>query len=237
MLAGNRESSARRGGPAVVGFLRGRLLSLLCVSSINHPQGSSSDMPRPALKPPRLLYLRSLLSPLLIGSILVFTLGSYFLLSNPAPAAQTTSKIGWQSWDTVEEARVKSPTPGGGATAGSEPGKGNGTTSASGDDAYIDGSLPLDVWDPLLPHRTGCGYWYDQMSSRCGELMSISRLVVTEISGELHGRRLGMMITHFWGDSGIAIGENPVKEIAGVVPYGPVWRWGPGRSRTKQWRM
>jgi hypothetical protein len=68
--------------------------------------------------------------------------------------------MGWQSWESVDEISL----PEGNGNAG--PSNTGGTEDALGDtdwwnvtatDKNIDyASLPLDIWNPLLPHKTGC---------------------------------------------------------------------------------
>ncbi len=69
--------------------------------------------------------------------------------------------MGWQSWESVDEKKPNVDTSTGGNT-----GSGSGSNTGSGDvdwwnvtttqDNVDYAGLPLDVWNPLLPHDTGC---------------------------------------------------------------------------------
>ena len=84
-----------------------------------------------------------------------------FVLYQPTRGPGDQQKLGWQSWATVSS----NPPTNGGVTIGN-PTQGNGSGSVpEGTDWWdvetpapeIDSSsLPLDVWDPLMPHDTGC---------------------------------------------------------------------------------
>jgi hypothetical protein len=98
---------------------------------------------------PKLVYLRSFLPPASTSLLLAFLLSSYFILVHPAPSVpHISSRLGWQSWEVVEVATKKVQVP----IANSS------TDGAEGDDGLAEGGevvLPLDSWDPLMPHSTG----------------------------------------------------------------------------------
>ncbi|EPT01283.1 hypothetical protein FOMPIDRAFT_1023369 [Fomitopsis schrenkii] len=106
-------------------------------------------------------FLRSIFSPLaaFVGFSCLLTF--LFVLYQPNVGPGAKQRVGWQSWETVTEVAVS------GASANGNAGSSNiGTPSqADGVDWWnvtaperptLDStSLPLDVWDPMLPHDTG----------------------------------------------------------------------------------
>lgn len=108
-------------------------------------------------------FLRSIFVPtaavIAFSSLLTFI----FVLYQPTPGPGSIQRLGWQSWDVIME-------PSGNSEDVSLD-VSNGAPSASNDqDSGVDwwnvtevntgaadlSSLPLDVWDPLMPHDTGC---------------------------------------------------------------------------------
>lgn len=93
-----------------------------------------------------------------------------FILYQPTPGPGALQRLGWQSWDIIvdgpvaaDHVNVETPqTAGDTSGAISDPGK---PSSSHGVDwwnvtnpttaQYDPVSLPLDVWDPLMPHDTG----------------------------------------------------------------------------------
>lgn len=83
-----------------------------------------------------------------------FLLSWVFVLYHHSPGPGSIQRMGWQSWESVDETSK--------STDLSIPD--NSTDSGvdwwnvtSADDSFDYTSLPLDVWNPLLPHITGCG--------------------------------------------------------------------------------
>lgn len=108
-------------------------------------------MRRPSPKVPRLLYVRSLLPPAGFYVFFFVLLSIWGILAHSAGQPGPAGRMGWQVNEAIQLYAPKSAADSGGSNGGS-----NGTAvfdELSGDG--IDGALPLDVWDPLLPHRTG----------------------------------------------------------------------------------
>ena len=86
-----------------------------------------------------------------------------FVLYQPTRGPGDLQKLGWQSWATVSS---KSATNGKVATDNTTTQDGDKTNSVPPGTDWWDvespepevesSSLPLDVWDPLMPHDTGC---------------------------------------------------------------------------------
>ncbi|TBU30138.1 Metallo-dependent phosphatase [Dichomitus squalens] len=107
-------------------------------------------------------FLRSIFVP--TASIIAFSclLTFIFVLYQPTPGPGSLQKLGWQSWDTVNDFTgqvsgsgrpaddLESPSSGSSVPEGVD--WWNVTTSS--DDLDV-ASLPLDVWDPLMQHDTG----------------------------------------------------------------------------------
>jgi hypothetical protein len=86
-----------------------------------------------------------------------------FVLYQPTRGPGDLQKLGWQSWATVSSKPITN----GGVTTGGTTAQGNDTGSTNipeGTDWWNveapepeieSSSLPLDVWDPLMPHDTG----------------------------------------------------------------------------------
>ncbi|KXN86602.1 putative inactive purple acid phosphatase 29 [Leucoagaricus sp. SymC.cos] len=92
-----------------------------------------------------------------------FLLTWIFILYQPTPGPGLIQRMGWQAWESVDE--TVSPSKGPSNTIPSE---GSSTGSDGGnpddvdwwnvtktDDTIDYAGLPLDVWNPLLPHNTG----------------------------------------------------------------------------------
>ena len=109
-------------------------------------------------------FLRSIFSPLAAFVAFSCLLTFLFVLYQPNAGPGAKQRVGWQSWEIVNEVPVSGASAGG--TAGS---------SIAGTPSQADGvdwwnvttperptldssSLPLDAWDPMLPHDTGCMY-------------------------------------------------------------------------------
>ena len=116
-------------------------------------------------------FIRSIFVPtsLVIGFSCLLTF--IFILYQPTPGPGAKQRLGWQSWDIVsddmgpvggidlESSTNSSSVPG----QINEPNNGNSgvdwwNVSAPQDpnEQFDAASLPLDVWDPLMPHDTGC---------------------------------------------------------------------------------
>ena len=91
-----------------------------------------------------------------------------FVLYQPTPGPGSLQKVGWQSWDVVKDgatgdAEALETTTGSGSTGTGSSGT-VGTVPPGVDwwnvsmnaDTMDTASLPLDVWDPLIQHDTGC---------------------------------------------------------------------------------
>ena len=86
-----------------------------------------------------------------------------FVLYQPTRGPGDLQKLGWQSWATVSP---KPATNGGVTTGNTTQGDNTGSNGVpEGTDWWNveapepeieSSSLPLDVWDPLMPHDTGC---------------------------------------------------------------------------------
>ncbi|KAI0342973.1 Metallo-dependent phosphatase [Trametopsis cervina] len=86
-----------------------------------------------------------------------------YVLNQPHPGPGAIQRLGWQSWEKISDGAAGTlSAPGSGASEDLE------VPGSSGDDKGVDwwnttapedsydfASLPLDVWDPLMPHDTG----------------------------------------------------------------------------------
>ena len=92
-----------------------------------------------------------------------------FILYQPTEGPGALQRLGWQAWDSVSNPATQSNTGTGAGSASenippeeqhdsSEPvHEGVDWWNVTTEDKEPDpGSLPLDVWNPLLPHDTGC---------------------------------------------------------------------------------
>lgn len=89
-----------------------------------------------------------------------------FVLYQPHPGPGAIQRLGWQSWDSVSDTvagSLSQPTTGGHGSEDIElPSSGANDESVdwwnttAPEETYDYASLPLDVWDPLMPHDTGC---------------------------------------------------------------------------------
>lgn len=120
-------------------------------SQPKQPDAPKLNMRPPPSKPsrlPRLLYLRSLVPPTIIYLVFLSTLAAYLLLVH----APLPGKSGRMSWQVDEGIQIFSL---------SAPEQVNETIGDGGEEededgwAEVDGALPLEGWDPLLPHKTG----------------------------------------------------------------------------------
>lgn len=88
-----------------------------------------------------------------------FLLTWIFILYQPTPGPGIIQRMGWQSWDSIDDkppnvdASTGNSNTGGSNTGGTDVDWWNVTTT---EDNVDYAGLPLDVWNPLLPHITGC---------------------------------------------------------------------------------
>ncbi len=112
-------------------------------------------------------FVRSIFIP--TASILAFSclLTFFFVLYQPTPGPGSVQKLGWQSWDIVNDFTGQMSSTGKPAEDAGSPS----TSTSSGSGSVPEGvdwwnvtsnsetvdtaSLPLDVWDPLMQHDTG----------------------------------------------------------------------------------
>ncbi|TCD62378.1 hypothetical protein EIP91_006960 [Steccherinum ochraceum] len=115
-------------------------------------------------------FLRAIFVPTaaIIGFSCILTF--IFVLYQPSHGPGAKQRLGWQAWDIISDRPVDSvdlgattntPPPSGDVA---EPGLGhvdsgvdwwNVSAPANPNDQFDAASLPLDVWDPLMPHDTG----------------------------------------------------------------------------------
>lgn len=94
-----------------------------------------------------------------------FLLTWVFILYQPTPGPGVIQRMGWQSWESVDERPLNI----GVSTGNNNTGTGKGSNTGGGAGGDVDwwnvtatednvdyAGLPLDVWNPLLPHNTGC---------------------------------------------------------------------------------
>jgi len=101
--------------------------------------------------------IRSVCVPVTTVVGFCFLLTWIFILYKPTPGPGIIQRMGWQAWESVD-VTVDSSTGGSNATPST------GDTSTGVDwwnvtttpDNIDYASFPLDVWNPLLPHNTGC---------------------------------------------------------------------------------
>ena len=114
-------------------------------------------------------FLRSIFVP--ATSIFVFSLllTFIFVLYQPTAGPGEIQRLGWQSWDIISDklttvnvpanASISIPPPSSTPPLGDVP-AGVDWWDVAAPETKIDyASLPLDVWDPLMPHDTGCQYF------------------------------------------------------------------------------
>lgn len=109
-------------------------------------------------------FLRAVFAP--VTTIFCFSclLTFIFILYQPHPGPGAIQRLGWQSWDIISDTQSASTsTAAGDGSEDLEIPPGNDSEvdwwniTGSGEDTTFDpASLPLDVWDPLMPHDTGC---------------------------------------------------------------------------------
>ena len=113
--------------------------------------------------------LRSMCAPITTGIGFSFLLTWIFILYQPSSGPGLIQRVGWQSWDSISLPPEGS-TATGGASTPNKPSGGNTDVEVpsgvdwwnvtdSQDTNFDSTSLPLDVWNPLLPHDTGCAYF------------------------------------------------------------------------------
>ena len=117
-------------------------------------------------------FIKSIFAPATTIFCFSVLLTFIFILYQPTPGPGALQRLGWQSWDiivegtttTADHVNVESPQPGGDASGvisnPETPSPSHdvdwwNVTSPTGTQ-YDPVSLPLDVWDPLMPHDTGC---------------------------------------------------------------------------------
>ncbi|KAI9064007.1 Metallo-dependent phosphatase [Trametes sanguinea] len=108
-------------------------------------------------------FIRSIFVP--TASIIAFSclLTYIFVLYQPTPGPGSVQRIGWQSWDIIQEYTGQaSGTASGSSEVLESPGVGGHVDGvdwwdvSTGAENNVDtASLPLDVWDPLMQHDTG----------------------------------------------------------------------------------
>ena len=113
-------------------------------------------------------FIRSILAPLTTVLAFSLLLTWIFILYQPTEGPGAIQRLGWQAWDTVTAPKTQTNTnTGSGTPPESEPGDSSTAPSPSHggvdwwnvttEDKQPDSStLPLDIWNPLLPHDTGC---------------------------------------------------------------------------------
>ena len=88
-----------------------------------------------------------------------------FVLYQPTRGPGNLQKLGWQSWASISpKPATGDPVTTGGTTT---PNNGNGVPQGTDwwdvetpDPEIESSSLPLDVWDPLMPYDTGCTWTF-----------------------------------------------------------------------------
>jgi hypothetical protein len=93
---------------------------------------------------------RSFLLPVSAIAALCFFLSIFLVLYQPVKGPDVIQRVGWQAWSLASPPDTNTP---------SEPSVPSGLDwwNVSTSDTTTDSaSLPLDVWNPLLPHDTGC---------------------------------------------------------------------------------
>lgn len=113
-------------------------------------------------------FLRSIFVP--TASVITFSclLVFFFVLYQPTPGPGSIQKLGWQSWEVVELYTGQSSGSGKTSEALGETNTGHGAGSVpegvdwwnvtTEPDLEDIASLPLDLWDPLMQHDTGCKF-------------------------------------------------------------------------------
>ena len=100
-------------------------------------------------------FLRSILVPVGVVTGFGLLLTWILILYQPIEGPGELQRMGWQAWDTVKDGTASPNTDASTEGSGSVP-QGvdwwNVTSEAKPDVQ----SLPLDKWNPLLPHVTGC---------------------------------------------------------------------------------
>ena len=128
-----------------------------------------AQAPRPAPSPAMAFslfrigrFLRSVFSPLAAFVVFSCLLTFLFVLYQPNAGPGAKQRVGWQSWEIINEVPVSgsSVNDNTGSTAIGTPSQADGVdwwNVTTPERPTLDSaSLPLDVWDPMLPHDTGC---------------------------------------------------------------------------------
>ncbi|PCH44068.1 Metallo-dependent phosphatase [Wolfiporia cocos MD-104 SS10] len=113
-----------------------------------------------------LRFLRSILSPAAVFVGFCCTLTFVFVLYQPNAGPGAKQRVGWQSWDVISETGASASLDDTSKNSGgvNTPVVGTPSQSDAADwwnvteqkSQTLDyASLPLDIWDPLLPHDTG----------------------------------------------------------------------------------
>ncbi|EGN95034.1 hypothetical protein SERLA73DRAFT_125374 [Serpula lacrymans var. lacrymans S7.3] len=100
-------------------------------------------------------FLRAIFAPmaLVIGFSCLLTF--IFILYQPTTGPGEIQRLGWQSWDVISMTDYEQLPTDSSSTPGQVSGVDWWNVSTSQDQTADGGSLPLDVWAPLLPHDTG----------------------------------------------------------------------------------
>lgn len=158
-------------------------------------------------------FLRSIFSPAatFIGFSCLLTF--YFLLYQPNAGPGAKQRVGWQAWEAVGETSVSGSNVNGSVDASTGAGTVGTPSQAEGTDWWnvtsqdtqnVDSaSLPLDVWDPLLPHDTGCEWFYNLLPvvSAPGEWDAVQRLPSRAMHHHRHVQRNGSLYVVYGYDS------------------------------------
>lgn len=114
-------------------------------------------------------YLRSFLLPIAAVGALVFLLSAFLVLYQPLQGPEHVQRVGWQSWSIISLYDNSMNHTGQGSGSVTEPQHGSDVdwwNVTQHPDAKLDGNnFPLDVWNPLLLHDTGC---------TCYDLLAVS---------------------------------------------------------------
>lgn len=146
-------------------------VSLLLVDAVWHCTGLFQ--PIMAITCGRLfLFVRSIFVPAAVVTAFGLLLTWVFILYQPIKGPGEQQRMGWQAWDIVNG---PSEVPSTGANTEESGNLPEGVdwwnvTSESKPDVQ---SLPLDKWNPLLPHVTGCEY-REILNLKCFKLMLLS---------------------------------------------------------------
>lgn len=133
---------------------------------LHHDLHAAMPIPGPLARLGR--FVRSIFAPTVAIFSFSCLLTFIFVLYQPHPGPGAIQRLGWQSWDVVSDTAVPAGAASAPAGGGSEdlevPSVGQpqegvdwwNVSSPDAADTFDPASLPLDVWDPLMPHDTGC---------------------------------------------------------------------------------